>query len=359
MKILIIANSDIGLYQFRRELIAELLKSNEVYISLPKGNFIESLVHMGCRYLETHMERRGMNPLRDGKLLLTYCKLMRQIKPDLVIAYTIKPNIYGGFVARLTGIPYALNITGLGSAFQRHGILRRAVTVMYKISCKKAKVIFFENAENREIFLEEGIAEESKACLLNGAGVNLNHYQVANYPADDEIRFLFVGRIMKEKGVEELFDAMRKLVSEGVKCSLDMVGYFDDDCEEEIKQATEEGWLRFHGYQRDVRPFIASCHCFILPSWHEGMANTNLECAASGRPVITSNIHGCLEAVEDGVTGFLCEKKNAKDLQRAMKQFAALPRERRREMGLAGRRRMEELFDKKKVVEATCKELFK
>ena len=357
MKILILANDDIGLYQFRKELIAELLKSNEVYISLPNGSFIEPLTMLGCQFVDTPVERRGMNPLKDGKLFLSYWKLFKQVKPDLVITYTIKPNVYGGFAARLVGIPYAVNITGLGTAFQNDGFLRKLVTRMYKLGCKKARVVFFENAENQQIFIDGGIVKKEKTCLLNGAGVNLEHYRVLEYPADADTRFLYVGRVMKEKGIGELFTAMRRLVSEGVKCSLDMVGYFDDDFEEKIKEAENEGWLHYHGYQKDVRPFIANCHCFVLPSWHEGMANTNLECAAIGRPVITSNIHGCMEAVEDGVTGFLCEKQNAESLYQVMKGFCALPMEERKNLGLSGRKRMEAVFDKRKVVEETIRHL--
>lgn len=355
MKILILANYDVGLYQFRRELIEELLKSHAVSISLPYGELVEPLKEMGCQFIDTPLERRGMNPFKDGKLFLTYLKLFRQVKPDLVISYTIKPNVYGGFAARIAGIPYAVNITGLGTAFESSGMLRKMVTQMYKLGCKKAKVVFFENAENRQIFLDEHIVLEQQTCLLNGAGVNLEHYRVAEYPTGDETKFLFIGRVMQEKGVNELFSAMRKLVAEGYSCSLDVVGMYEEDYKESIAQGEMEGWLHFHGYQKDVRPFIANCHCFVLPSWHEGMANTNLECAASGRPVITSNIHGCLEAVEDGVTGFLCEKQNAESLYQVMKGFCELSQEEKRNLGRHGRERMEKYFDKTLVVRNTIR----
>ena len=357
MKILILTNYDVGLYQFRRELIEELLKSHAVYISLPYGELVEPLKVMGCQFIDTPLERRGMNPFKDGKLFLTYRKLFRQVKPDLVIAYTIKPNVYGGFAARIAGIPYAVNITGLGTAFQSRGMLRKVVTQMYKLGCKKAKVVFFENAENRQIFLEEHIVREQQTCLLNGAGVNLEHYRLTEYPTGDETKFLFIGRVMKEKGVDELFAAMRKLVAEGYSCSLDVVGMYEEDYKEAIAQGETEGWLHFHGYQKDVRPFIASCHCFVLPSWHEGMANTNLECAASGRPVITSNIHGCLEAVVDGESGMLCKPKNVQSLYETMKHFCELPWEEKKRMGQNGRIHMEDEFDKRKVVEKTVRNL--
>lgn len=358
MKILILANYDVGLFCFRRELIEELLKNNTVFISLPYGELVEPLKNMGCVFINTQFERRGINPIKDFALMLRYCKILKKQKPDLVITYTIKPNVYGGLACRLLKIPYAANITGLGTAFQGEGILRKLVTLMYKVGLKKAKTVFFENAENRQIFIDEKIVKEDQSCLLNGAGVNLEHFEVTEYPAENgTTRFLFVGRVMKEKGIDELFKAMQLLSTDGIDCALDVVGGCEEDYTEKLKQYENEGWLNYHGYQRDVRPFIAAAHCFVLPSWHEGMANTNLECAAMGRPVITSNIHGCLEAVEDGVTGFLCEKQNPESLYNAMKRFCGLTLDEKKNMGLSARRRMEEIFDKSKVVKETIANL--
>lgn len=354
MRVLILANFDLGLYKFRRELIQELLKENAVIISLPYGELVEPLEEMGCRFIETPVDRRGINPVKDFRLFRRYRKLLKSEKPDLVITYTVKPNVYGGLVCRLAGIPYAVNITGLGTAFQKKGLLRGIVSLLYRLSCRKAKIVFFENSENRALFIDSGIVKEENTCLLNGAGVNLEYYRLQDYPDDaNGIRFLFIGRVMKEKGIDELFTAMKMLTADGCRCSLDLVGLYEEDYKAMIEQYEREGWLRYRGYQSDVRPFITDCHCFVLPSWHEGMANTNLECAACGRPVITSNIHGCLEAVEDGVSGFLCEKQNAEDLYRLIKRFCLLPNDTRKEMGIAGRKRMEEIFDKKKVVEKT------
>lgn len=358
MRVMILANFDLGLYQFRKELIKELLKDNEVIISLPYGELVEPLKNMGCRFVNTPVDRRGINPITDIKLFQNYRRLLKKEKPDIVITYTIKPNVYGGFACRMAKIPYAVNITGLGTAFQGNGMLRKIVTQMYKVGCKKAKVVFFENVENRKIFIDEKIIVEEKACLLNGAGVNLEHFHILEYPTDNSAtRFLFIGRVMQEKGVNELFSAMQKLVADGCRCSLDVLGGYEEDYKEIIEKYESEGWLHYHGYQKDVRPYIEKCHCFVLPSWHEGMANTNLECAASGRPVITSNIHGCLEAVEDGVSGYLCEKQNAEELYQLMKKFTVLSNEDRKAMGLAGREHMEECFDKKAVIKRTMSKL--
>ncbi len=357
MKILVLTNFDVGLYQFRRELLARLLEEHEVYISLPDGDLVRPLEEMGCRFVDTPIDRRGINPVTDGKLLLRYIKLLRQVKPDLVITYTIKPNVYGGTACRLLGVPYAVNITGLGTAFQKEGALRKLVTVLYKMALKRAQVVFFENAGNRDTLLQEGIVRQEQCRLLMGAGVNLGHYAPAEYPAEEPVQFLFVGRVMREKGVEELFSAMERLRGEGYGCVLNVVGGYEEDYEPIIRAHEAAGWLRYHGYQKDVRPFIAQSHCFVLPSYHEGMANTNLECAAMARPLITSDIPGCREAVEVGVSGYLCAAQDAESLYTEMKRFLALTAQQRAEMGRAGRRRMEKVFDKEKVVDATVEGL--
>lgn len=359
MKIMILANNDVGLYQFRKELIEELRKENEVIISLPYGDLIEPLKEMGCKFIDTPVDRRGINPVTDLRLFRNYRKLLKNEKPALVITYTIKPNVYGGFACRLAKIPYAVNITGLGTAFENGGLLKKIVTVMNKVACKKAKVVFFENEGNRQIFIREKIVKEEQTHRLNGAGVNIEKYQVADYPKGNKFRFLFMGRVMAEKGIDELFEAMRKIISDGISCELDVLGGYEENYKDKIEKYESEGWLHYHGYQKDVRPFIEACHCFVLPSWHEGMANTNLESAATGRPIITSNIHGCKEAVVDGKTGFLANRKDAEDLYKVMKKMTQLSYAERQVMGLAGREYMEEVFDKKKVVAETISCLLK
>ena len=356
--ILILTNSSGGLYGFRRELIAKLLEVSTVSASTPDSGNVCDLEELGCSVKCTAIDRRGINPVTDLGLILRYFRLLRREKPDLVITYTIKPNIYGGIVCRLLRIPYAVNITGLGTAFQKQGALRKLVTMLYRIALKKAKVVFFENAGNRQTLIEEGIVKESRTCLLNGAGVNIDHYAYKPYPRENTpTRFLFIGRVMREKGVDELFSAMSRLHREGFSCALDVLGGYEEDYAERIKIHTDEGWLNYHGYQKDVRLFIEQAHCFVLPSWHEGMANTNLECAAMGRPLITSSIHGCKEAVVENVSGLLCEPKNADSLYEAMARFLGMRREERETMGRAGRAHMEAAFDKRKVVAQTIRAL--
>ena len=361
MKVLIICNSASGLEVFRGMLIKRLIKEGNTVSSIipvtaeqKELNAEKKIEKWNCKLIRIPMERRGMNPIKDINLIKSYYEIMKAEKPDLVITYTIKPNIYGGFVSRILKVPYAVNITGLGTAFQNNGMLKHMVTLMYKIALKKVKIVFFENSENRDVIVNYGIVPLEKTQVLAGAGVDLEHFQYIEYPEECECTiFLFIGRVMREKGIDELFEAMRRLKQGGYNCSLDVLGGFEENYSSKIKKYEEEGWLHYQGYQDDVRPFIEKCHCFVLPSWHEGMANTNLECAASGRPVITSNIHGCLEAVIDGKTGYLAEKKSADDLYKTMKKFIQLSYKERKEMGLAGRRHIEAVFDKKKVVEET------
>ena len=205
-KVLILANSSNGLYNFRKELISELKKESKVIVAIPDDNKVADLQELGCYVINTPMKRRGINPLEDLEILIRYLQLLRKERPDIVITYTIKPNVYGGFASRVLQIPYAVNITGLGTAFQNQGLLHKLVTLMYKVSMKKAKVVFFENAENQQIFINQKIVEEKNTCLLNGAGVNLEHFIPAQYPENNKpVRFLYVGRVMKEKGIDVIY----------------------------------------------------------------------------------------------------------------------------------------------------------
>ena len=310
---------------------------------------------MGLRCIHTEVDRRGINPKTDWKLLNTYRRLLKTERPDLVITYSIKPNIYAGLVCAVNGIPYCANVQGLGTAFQRKG-LAQFVTVLYKVALGKAKTVFFENRGNAQEFLNRKIMPEHKITLLNGAGINLEAYPNVPSPENDKVHFLYLGRLMKEKGIDELFTAIRRLHGEaGNQLVLDLVGFFDDDYEQEVKSLVADGIAVFHGFQSEPRPYYAEADCVVLPSYHEGMSNVLLEAAATGRPVITSDIHGCKEAVVEGVSGLLCEPKDTESLYEAMAHFMGLSQEERAALGGAGRAHMEAIFDKKKVVEKTVK----
>lgn len=357
--VLVLANYDVGLYKFRKALLEELIRQgNTVYISLPYGDLVPAMEELGCHFIDTELERRGLNPLRDMNLYTQYRRMLKKVKPDLVVTYTVKPNIYGGFACRMAKVPYAANITGLGSAIEGGGLLRKIVFTMYRFGLKKAKTVFFENAGNREVLVTAGAVKENQTHLLNGAGIDTEEYPSLTYPQTEPIRFLFVGRIMKEKGIDELFGAMERLKNEyGDRVILDIVGMFEESYQKQIDDLQADGTVAFHGYQENVKPFYGKAHCVVLASYHEGMSNVLLEAASSGRPIITGRIHGCMEAVEDGISGFLCEPKDTDSLYEAMKRFVELGNEDREAMGRAGCRRMEEMFDKKKVVKTTLERL--
>lgn len=358
MKFLIITNHSYMLWQFRRELIAELQTKGEVVLSMPFVGHEEDFAAMGCRCIETKVDRRGINPMTDLRLYRTYRKLLKTEKPDMVITYSIKPNIYAGFACRQMGIPYCVNVQGLGTAFQKEPIAS-VVTLMYRTALKKAKTVFFENKVNATEFVKRNIVSENRETVLNGAGVNLEVYQQQPYPDEkDGIHFLFLGRIMKEKGVDELFAAAKKLKKEyGNKVIFDLVGFFEDEYKETVEQLVEDGIVTFHGFQPDPKPYYAMSHCVVLPSYHEGMSNVLLEAAATGRALITSDIPGCREAVEDGVNGFLCEKMDAQSLEKCLERFILINFDMRKEMGIAGRKKMEKEFDKRIVVKNTVDEV--
>lgn len=263
-KILVFANNSGGLYDFRKELIFELVKSgNKVKAYTPFDIKVDELRELGIEVIETPLNRRGMNPITDFGLFKRYKQILKYEKPDLVITYTIKPNVYGGFACRLAKVPYVVNITGLGTAFQKKGLLRNLVTVMYKAGCKNAKTVFFENEGNRLLFVNEGIVKDSQTHRLNGAGVNLEHFSLQEFPNNTKTKFLFIGRLMKEKGVDELFSAMSQLIKDGIKAELHVLGGYEEGYKGTIEKYEKAGWLIYHGYQNDVRPFIKECDCFV------------------------------------------------------------------------------------------------
>lgn len=359
-RILILANSDLGLYKFRKELIEELLIGNEVYISLPNGGYIKDLVHLGCKFIETRIDRRGINPINDAKLLIHYLKIVTQIKPDQVIAYTVKPNVYGGIVCRIKRIPYVVNITGLGTAFQDEGLLKRIIVYLYKLACEKAKVVFFENEENQNVFISNKIVPKGKTYKLNGAGVNLEEYPFSTYPSGgNEIRFLFIGRVMKEKGIDEFLDVAERIKAEHKDVQFDIVGPEEDSYRKKLEDFQNKNIINYYGYQANIKPFIERAHCFVLPSYHEGMANTLLECAAMGRPLITSDIYGCKEAVIDEGNGYLTNVADSEHLHRNICKFLKLSHEAKADMGNFSRQHVESEFSKIEVVKETIKVLRK
>lgn len=353
MKILIATNHSYMLYRFRRELIEALSEEHEVVLCMPFVGHEEDFQAMGLECIPVELDRRSTNPFRDLALFGQYRRIMDVVKPDVVITYSVKPNIYLGALCRLRRISYFANVQGLGTAFERP-ILSRIVARMYRVAVGGAKGVFFENEENAQFFQHLKIVKENKTKVLPGAGINLDSYSCVPLVDDGVCRFLYLGRIMQEKGIDEFFAAAKALKEKfGHRVAFDVVGFYEDAYKETVEQLVEEGVIRFHGFQTDVKPFYEAASCVVMPSYHEGMSNVLLEGAAMGRALITTDIPGCREAVADGVTGFLCPVKCAEGLQQAMERFFALGFQQQAEMGQQGHDFVGQRFDKRIVVEAT------
>ena len=358
--ILVLANSDMGLIKFRKELLHELISLDyKVYISVPKGEYIEALVGLGCEYIETPIDRRGTNPITDLMLLKAYFKMVKDIKPNIVLTYTIKPNIYGGIICRMMRIPYLTNITGLGTAVENKGILRRVTIFLYRIALKKASCVFFQNNDNKK-FLDENNVRYPNCRLIPGSGVNLDEYKFEAYPVyNNETKFVFIGRIMKDKGIGELLQAIKKIKAIYPNTQFNIIGDCEEDYKNDLLDMERNGLLRYHGRQNDVRPYIKECHATILPSYHEGTSNVLLETASLGRPVLASDITGCRETFDEGLSGLGFQAKDTDSLVAAIKKFIELPYEMKKDMGYAGRRKMENEYSRKIVIDAYIEQITK
>lgn len=358
MRLLILANNDMGLYKFRRELLEELVKENEIFFCVPDGEFVELIEKIGCKFIPCNvLDRRSTNPIKDLKLISFYKKTLKEVKPDVVLTYTIKPNVYGGLVCGRMKIPYLVNVTGLGTTIENGGLLAIISIMLYRIGLKKAECVFFQNKENQKLFVDKGVVK-GRSRLVPGSGVNLQTHILEPYPDDnDGIRFLFVGRIMKDKGIEELLSAIKEIHRENREIILDVVGFCDEDYSTALDEAVKEGLIINHGLQANVHPFYSDCHCAVLPSYHEGTANVMLEASSTGRPVITTRIPGCQETFDEGITGFGCEVQNTKSLIEAMKKFLLLTQDQRKTMGLAARTKMKKEYDRNIVLNAYKEEI--
>lgn len=351
--ILVLANSIIGLYSFRKEVMKAIVDAGyTLYVAFPdKDERAEYFESIGCKYVDVPFNRRGMNPLKDLKLLKDYVKVIKKIKPVAVLTYTIKPNVYGGMAAAWCKVPLIANVTGLGDTIENPGLLQKLTIMLYKMGLRKANTVFFQNGANRQFCINNGIVREEQTQQLLGSGVNTSHHVYQNYPEDGLINFLFIARLLKDKGIDEYFETARIIKEMYPNTEFQILGISEGVYDEVLKDMCSKGIVNFHGSTTDVRPFIKEVHCTILPSYHEGLSNVNLESAANGRPVITTNVPGCKETVDDGVTGFLCEARSAKSLTAAVERFINLPYETKRQMGIAGRQKVEREYDRRIVIE--------
>ena len=355
---LILANSDSGLYDFRKELLKALLeKGFQVAVSVPDTGYVEKIRSLGVECIPTVMDRRGMNPAKDFKLLTFYMRQLQEKRPSIVLTYTIKPNIYGGLACRLKRVPYLVNITGLGTALEHGGMLQKFLVLLYRMALKKARCIFFQNTRNKDFMMEKGcIKKNAPVKVIPGSGVNLSEHEAKPFPKEEKVRFLSIMRLMKDKGIEELLQAAEEIHREYPETTFELLGAYEEETrkiyEPRVRDLQSQGVLQYYGYRDDVPDFLEHAQAVIHPSYHEGMSNVLLEAAATARPVLASNVTGCKETFEDNVSGIAFEPGNAKALTEAIRKFLALSVKEREEMGEKGRAYVETHFDRKLVVEA-------
>lgn len=352
-KILLIGNNGLGFYNFKKELVEELLLLNyEVHLFVPYYKKLDELVKRGAIYHVLKIDRRGINPFKDIQLIMIFLKVINEINPSLIISHTIKPNIYASIIARTKRINYINNITGLGSALQNDSIMSKILRFLYRISLKSSKGIFFENKENCDYFHKYKIGNFKKYVVVKGAGVNTDFYKSYHKIAKENIVFLCIARIMKDKGIEEYLQAainVKQKYREIVKFQL-LGGYDEQALFNQVNSLVDDKIIEYLGFSNDTRVEMSNADCLILPSYHEGMSNALLEGASFSLPLITTNIYGCKEAVEDGTTGFLCEPRDIISLISAMERFIQLSPKERIRMGELGRQKMIKEFERKNVV---------
>lgn len=359
-KVLLLANDTTYVYNLRGALISELIKNKyQVVVVAQVLNFKKELINMGCKIIDISIERHNKNPLSDLKLLKQYKQIIKKMKPDLVIAYNIKPNIYGGIASTKSKVRFMPNITGLGTALEYPGLMQKITTLLYKCGLRKADTVFFQNSENQDFFEKNKIlSKNTKTVLLPGSGVDLDKHKVLKYPKKDEpIRFLFIARIMKDKGIDIYLETARVIRNKYSNTEFHICGYCDDEKYKEILADYEkDGIIIYHGEQKDMIPFFEKASCIVHPSYYpEGMSNVLLEAAAHARPIICTDRSGCRETVNDSVTGYITRIKNTSDVIKAVEKIINMVNSDREQMGLNGRKKIEKEFDRKIVVDKYMK----
>jgi len=356
--IVLSANSDWNIANFRQGLIRALRSAGyEPVVMAPKDPAAEArMAALGVQRIPVRIERSGRNPLADARLLLEYKRLLGKLRPAAYLGFTIKPNIYGSLAAASLGIPAIPNVSGLGTAFIRRGMLQQIVTRLYRVAFSRCPVVFFQNDEDRQLFVDRGIVEDRQARVLPGSGVDLEHF-TPRPPTNGPPAFLLVGRLLRDKGVREFVGAARALSPMLTGSRFQLLGPIDQANRTAITRAQLDDWVaegvvEYLGVTDDVRPYTAKATAVVLPSYREGLPRSLLEAAAMERPLIAADVPGCRDVVEDGVNGYLCDPRDSRSLASAMRRMAALSPAERLAMGQAGRRKVQEQFGEELVVQS-------
>lgn len=357
-KVVISINTTWNLVNFRSGLISALIhKGYDVVAVAPSDKHLTDLKQLGCRFIHLSMDNMGTNPVRDSMLFVNYLLILWKEKPDVYLGYTIKPNIYGSLAAHFFNIPVINNIAGLGASFIRESWVTSVVRWLYKISLFRSHHVFFQNQDDLEMFVGQGLVRLSQSSRLPGSGVNLLKFAyspVSTFLRSD-FKFLMVARLLWDKGVSEYVNAARRIRLDYPHVRFQILGFLDVEnptavTKAEIQQWIEEGVVEYLGESDNVGPFLVDADCVVLPSYREGVPRSLLEAAAVGRPIVTTNAVGCRDVVDDGETGFLCNVRDEDDLAEKMRCMLGLPIERRSHMGLCARNKMEREFDERKVI---------
>lgn len=350
MKVLILANSDGGLYNFRKELLVELIKEHEVVLSIPEGDYAPFFRDIGCKLIPMSFDRHGTNPIKELDILSAYKRLLKSERPNIVFTYTIKPNVYGGMACASMGIPYVTNITGLGTAVENAGVMQKITLMLYKHGLRRAQKVFFQNSQNRDLMLSKGVIK-GQYDLLPGSGVNLERFTVYEYPKNETTDFFFISRIMKEKGVDQYIEMAEYIREKYPQTRFHICGSCEQSYEQKLSELQKRGIVIYHGRVNNIPEMHKISSCTIHPTYYpEGMSNVLLESCACGRPVITTDRAGCREIVDDNINGFVVREKDSTDLIKKVEMFLALPWEQKKLMGLAGRAKVEKEFNRQIVV---------
>ena len=358
IKILLVANTSWYIHNFRLGLIKVLLEQGyEVFALAPLDDYSPNFKNIGCHHVHLEMDNKGLNPVSDLKMKKRLFGVYRKINPDLILHYTIKPVIYGSMAAAKLEIPFVNNITGLGTAFIKKNWITWLVKQLYRSSQRQAGYIFFQNREDQQLFQKGNLIPKTiPQEVIPGTGIDTDHFNVCPYPGGNSVTFLLIARMLWDKGVGEFVEAARLIKSEFSEVCFQLLGFLDVSnrtaiSSQQMQIWTEQGVIEYLGETDDVRPYIADADCVVLPSYREGLPRTLLEAAVMGRPIIATDVTGCREVVEHGVNGYLCKVRDANDLVDKMKAMIKLSLHERKEMGLKGRKRIEQNVDEKVVVE--------
>lgn len=357
--IMLSSNTAWSIVNFRSGLIRHLQSDGYSVVAVaPHDAHAPRLIDLGCRFIDLPMDNHGTHPGRDMLLLARYLRLLKALRPSVYLGYTVKPNVYGSLAAHALRIPVVNNIAGLGSAFVENNLLTRIVQALYKCSLRGSERVFFQNGEDRELFIRSGLVGADSTDRLPGSGVDLSRYP-ARAPSvlhGRPFRFLLVARVLRSKGIVEYVEAARAVRRHVSNARFQLLGFVEKRDRnaipvEDIRAWEREGVLDYLGGTDDVVPFLAEADCVVLPSYYrEGVPRALLEAAAMARPLIASDAVGCRDAVDDGINGFLCKPKNANDLAQKMLAMIRLDPRVRIHMGMAGRRKVEAEFDERLVL---------